>query len=446
MKRIFIIIIVFITVSLLGLLFIQYSWLKNIVEKKKEDLESKIEVSAYNSLNRLVQTTLQRPQENFDLFDEPVFLTLKSKKSNPTLLEKIGVAQLREELAMGFKRDKIPLTNFEFQLSSTTSTDFLFAAQIHSPGFPVAFHSDSSNYSSFLIPISPGTGSTYESIIPDHILRLMVSKNAINVLPSLSGLILGALVFTAIMITTFYITVRTMLKQKKLSEIKSDFINNMTHEFKTPIATISLAVDALKTEKVKNDPEKMGYFANIIKEENKRMNKQVETILQAAQLDKEELQLNIKKIHAHDIITQNLNQVKLNLQETNGKLEVNLRANNDLIKADEVHFNNLVRNLIDNALKYCKPDVPVQIILTTSSIGRMFRLDIEDNGIGMSRETLARIFEKFYRAHTGNVHNVKGFGLGLTYVKAIVDAHNGKIKVDSQQGKGSVFTIELPLA
>jgi two-component system, OmpR family, phosphate regulon sensor histidine kinase PhoR len=260
----------------------------------------------------------------------------------------------------------------------------------------------------------------------------------------MSWFIAGAILFTIIITAAFFITIRTLLRQKKLSEIKSDFINNMTHEFKTPLATISLAVDALKNEKVVNDPEKTTYFTGIIKEENKRMNKQVETILQAALLDKQEVQLNLKKLSAHELIQSALNNIMLQVEEKNGKLDVVLDAAKHAILADEVHFTNLVSNLLDNAIKYSNA-VP-HIKLSTQNSGNQFRLKIEDNGIGMNKETLSRIFEKFYRAHTGNIHNVKGFGLGLSYVKTMIDAHHGTIKADSTPGRGSTFTITMPLA
>ena len=216
----------------------------------------------------------------------------------------------------------------------------------------------------------------------------------------------------------------------------------MTHEFKTPLATISLAVDALKNEKVMQDRTKTDYFSGIIKEENKRMNKQVETILQAALLDKQQIQLNLKSLHAHDLINTAVNNMKLPVEEKQGKLEVSLEAENDLILADEVHFTNLINNLLDNAVKYSKDNLVIK--LCTQNINNHFRIKIEDNGIGMNKETLHRVFEKFYRAHTGNLHNVKGFGLGLSYVKTIVNAHHGKIKAESTLGKESCFTIDMP--
>jgi two-component system phosphate regulon sensor histidine kinase PhoR len=230
-----------------------------------------------------------------------------------------------------------------------------------------------------------------------------------------------------------------MLRQKKLARIKNDFINNMTHEFKTPIATISLAVDAMRNEKVISDQDKMNYFSSIIKEENQRMNRQVETILKASQLEKQEVELNLKPVHVHEIIKDVVDNFTLQLGEKKGVVEMVLEAENDLIDADEVHLSNLVNNLVDNAVKYSKENVPPHIKLATQTIGKKFVLRIEDNGIGMNRETLKRIFERFYRAHTGNIHNVKGFGLGLSYVKTIVEAHDGDIKAESTLGKAALL-------
>jgi two-component system phosphate regulon sensor histidine kinase PhoR len=236
-----------------------------------------------------------------------------------------------------------------------------------------------------------------------------------------------------------------MIRKKKLSEIKNDFINNMTHEFKTPLATISLAVDALKNDKVTSDPQKLGYFSGIIKEENQRMNRQVETILKSALMERQEVELNLKTINVHQVIEDVVDNFMLRLDEKGGSLEMNLQAEQFIIEADEVHFSNLINNLLDNAVKYSKDNVAPKVCIATASTPKKILIKIEDNGIGMTRETLKRIFEKFYRAHTGNIHNVKGFGLGLSYVKTVVEAHNGNIKAESTLGKGSCFTIELPL-
>jgi two-component system phosphate regulon sensor histidine kinase PhoR len=175
------------------------------------------------------------------------------------------------------------------------------------------------------------------------------------------------------------------------------------------------------------------------------MNRQVETILKSALMDRQEVELNAKPLHVHEIIQDVADNFILRLQEKQGSLDLNLSAANDMIEGDEVHISNLVNNLLDNAVKYSKENVPPQIRLSTTSTNKKFSLKIEDNGIGMNRETLKRIFEKFYRAHTGNIHNVKGFGLGLSYVKTVVEAHDGVIKADSILGKGSCMTIEIPV-
>jgi two-component system phosphate regulon sensor histidine kinase PhoR len=202
-------------------------------------------------------------------------------------------------------------------------------------------------------------------------------------------------------------------------------------------------VDALKNEKVLANPEKLEYFRAIIKEENVRMNKHVETILQAALMDRQELKLNLEQVHMHEMLAQVLENYQLQLESKNGEVQTLFNAKNDLVSVDEVHFSNLLSNLIDNAIKYSNETILIKI--STHSTSKQLLIRIEDNGIGMSKETVKRIFEKFYRAHTGNLHNVKGFGLGMSYVKTVIDAHKGKMRVESTLGKGSIFTIEIPL-
>jgi two-component system phosphate regulon sensor histidine kinase PhoR len=192
-----------------------------------------------------------------------------------------------------------------------------------------------------------------------------------------------------------------------------------------------------------NDKSKWQYFNNIIKDENKRMNKHVETILQAALMEKQEFRLNETPIHIHQLLTRIVENYQLQLQEKKAKVEMLLNAADDVVPIDEVHFTNVLSNLIDNAIKYSGENLLIK--LTTHRTAKHFIIQVQDNGIGMSKETVKRIFEKFYRAHTGNIHNVKGFGLGMSYVKSVIDAHKGKIKVDSILGKGSSFTIQIPV-
>jgi len=295
-----------------------------------------------------------------------------------------------------------------------------------------------------LYPLVPASGSLMESLAPEEVLIIVVPDIKSVVLKSLGWMITGAIFFTLIIITAFYITFGTLLRQKKLSEMKSDFINNMTHELKTPLATISLAVDALKNEKVVADEQKRNYFTGMIRDENKRMNRHVETILQAAQMEKQHIELDRKPVHLNQLIQKAIEHFDLQIQDKRGVIAMKLDAASDIMMVDEVHFSNIVSNLIDNAIKYSKEN-HLYISITSKNIGKNFRLTIEDNGIGMSKETQRNIFEKFYRAHTGNLHNVKGFGLGLSYVKAMTEAHGGKVTVDSEPGKGSLFTLDFPM-
>ena len=336
------------------------------------------------------------------------------------------------------------MENIPYQFGLTTVGEgTLQTIEKETPQFK-EWYNDTVNYFSVYQYISPSSGSVAENMSPDEVLILVIPITKL-VFQDLRPRIIMGVLFTLVIISAFGLTVYTMIRQKKLNVIKNDFINNMTHEFKTPIATISLAVDALKNPKVVGNPEKLMYFSGIIKEENQRMNRQVETILKSALLDRQEIQLNKRPLNVHQIIEDVADNFALRLQEKNGDIEIHLNAENDLIEGDEVHISNLVNNLMDNAVKYAKDNVPPHISLTTSSTAKKFIMVIEDNGIGMTRETVKRIFEKFYRAHTGNIHNVKGFGLGLSYVKTVIEAHEGNIKPESALGKGSTFTIELPL-
>jgi len=382
-----------------------------------------------------------------DLVDEKGNLSpFDNKKTNDlsplngfslTITHKFSRDEIRNKIKNAFEIHDIKEVPFEFAVTPTS----MIGEQVQSDNF-ARLYQDTVNNMSIVYPLVSPSGSISEGVSPEELLVIIVPDLKNIVWRQMSWMVAGSVLFTILIFAAFFITLKALLKQKKLNEIKSDFINNMTHEFKTPLATISLAVDALKNEKVMQDRTKTEYFSGIIKEENKRMNKQVETILQAAMLDKQQIQLNLKVLHAHDLINTAVNNMKLPVEEKQGKLEVKLEAENDLVLADEVHFTNLVNNLLDNAVKYSKDNLVIK--LCTQNINNHFRIKIEDNGIGMNKETLHRIFEKFYRAHTGNLHNVKGFGLGLSYVKTIVTAHHGKIKAESTLGKGSCFIIDMP--
>ncbi len=254
--------------------------------------------------------------------------------------------------------------------------------------------------------------------------------------------ILSTILFTGLVIFCFYYTINIILKQKKLSEMKNDFLNNMTHEFKTPIATITIATNTIKQWIKKGRPEKAMRFINIIEEENKRMNSQVGKVLQMARIDKREFKLNLVEVYADDVILNAAEKIALQVEQKGGRVELDLQADNSIIEADETHFTNIIHNLLDNANKY-SPNKPL-ITIHTKNIGSALQIAIEDNGLGISKEARKHIFDKFYRVPTGNLHDIKGFGLGLSYVQAIVTAHGGTIEVKSELGKGSTFVIIFP--
>ena len=286
-------------------------------------------------------------------------------------------------------------------------------------------------------------------LFPDRVIAspelIMVSfpGKRSHIIKSIGLLLSGSVFFTLIILLTFFITIRVILTQKKLSEIKSDFINNMTHEFKTPIATISLAVDSINNPGVLKSPEKIKYFTGVIGEENDRMNARVENVLQMSLIDKDDFNLNYEEVDAHELINKSISNIQLQLQQKEGELSTKFNAENYMLYTDKSHFINIITNLLDNAIKYAV-EKPV-LIISTFSNSNWFDIIVTDNGPGMTKEEQQKIFDKFYRVPSGDIHNVKGFGLGLSYVKAVVLAQKGNIEVNSKPGMGSEFKVSFPL-
>ena len=437
MRKVFPIITVLITISLLGLIFFQFLWLKSAKEIKEQQLFENIVKATGEAASRMVEEANPLPylRKPITLGQEKLLMDF----TRLSVIQRFSKNEMRDIIRTAFNKNMLSDVPFEFAVTENS----LSGDQVESEHF-FKYYSDTLNNKLYSIPLQGSSGSSMENLTAEEFLVVIVPHERSIILKELVFFIIGAILFTIIIATAFFLTIRTLLRQKKLSEIKNDFINNMTHEFKTPLATISLAVDALRNEKVSVDKEKSNYFTGIIKEENKRTNKQVETILQAALLDKQEVNLNLAKLSAHQLIRTAINNISLPVQEKGGELLVKLDAEKDSIFADEVHFTNLINSLLDNAVKYSK-EKPV-ITVETFSNPKDLSIKISDNGIGMNKETLNHIFEKFYRAHTGNVHNVKGFGLGLSYVKTMVEAHKGHIKAESVLGKGSNFIVTIPLA
>lgn len=246
-----------------------------------------------------------------------------------------------------------------------------------------------------------------------------------------------------LVILFFAYTIFVILKQRRLSEIQKDFINNMTHEFKTPISTIAVSTEVLKDPDIVRHPERLLNYTTIIEKENTRLRHQVERVLQMAKFDKDDIGLKKEKIDVHQIIRDAIQNTALSLREKNGEIHCDLKASSHIVEADRLHLTNVLYNLIDNAIKYCSgaPDIAI----TTTNVNGSLCISVRDNGLGIARENHRKVFQKFYRVPTGNVHDVKGFGLGLHYVMSVVKAHKGSIKLESELGKGSVFFIMLPL-
>ncbi|WP_229329290.1 sensor histidine kinase [Flavobacterium ammonificans] len=275
--------------------------------------------------------------------------------------------------------------------------------------------------------------------------KLMVSfpQKKRFLLSELVSITILSIIFTLIIIIAYSSALSQLIRQRQISEIKTDFINNMTHEFKTPIATINLALDAIRNPKIIDDKEKVLRYLAMIRDENKRMHAQVENVLRISKLEKKELEIEKESIPIEDVINDAIEHVSLILEDRNGTIKTHFNATRTSVLVNDNHFTNVIVNILENAVKY-SPNPP-EIDVYTENIKDMVLIKVQDKGLGMSKIAQKRIFEKFYREHTGDIHNVKGHGLGLAYVKKIVDDHNGQVYVESEKGKGSTFTIKLPL-
>jgi two-component system phosphate regulon sensor histidine kinase PhoR len=254
-----------------------------------------------------------------------------------------------------------------------------------------------------------------------------------------------SLLFTFLLLITFIYTIVTLFRQKRLSEMKNDFINNMTHELKTPVSTISLAAQMLKDPSITKSPEVFKHVTGVINDETKRLSFLVEKVLQMSLFDKQHTTLKMKEVDVNDLVVNVANTHVLKVGKFGGSLDIDLQAEDSLVMADEMHLTNVLFNLLDNAVKYRREDVPLKLMIRTWNEGNKLLISIEDNGIGIKKEYLKKIFDRFYRVPTGNLHDVKGFGLGLAYVHKIVTDHKGTIRVESEVGKGTKFIISLPV-
>ncbi len=413
---------------------------------KNEQLRDKLNMAEYEVVETLVDDFNEvLPALPLDVLPKDANEQVLKMLGKSTVAERFTAAELQQKFKDAFAVNGLSQAKFQFAIVSNTNNA---GTELASSDFERQYEvgvKDTANYWIDVWPLMSLTETDAENAVPEEKLIVVVSGMKSFLLMSVGWMIAAAVFFSLIIITAFYLTIRTILNQKKLSEMKSDFINNMTHELRTPLATISIAVDTLKNEKVIGDRDKLTAIGNIIKAENTRMNLQVEQILQAAQLDITEVLKDKDTLHVHEVFRTIYDKFSLQLEEKNAVLAFDFKALEDSVLGHKVHFVNMLSNLVDNALKYSKEDVDPHIIVSTKNEGKKISISVIDNGIGMTKDTASKVFDKFYRAHTGNVHNVKGFGLGLNYTRKMVEAHDGTISLETALGKGSTFIISLPL-
>ena len=462
-------IIILMSLACIGIIFIQFYWIYWFVDLNEKNFNDKV----YTALNEVKKTISENAEkkENFTGLGDKIQLKDQSiglSKYDPLLnkeknwskeriifeLNSISKMLNTQELLLELKptnlskmiqsslEDQGINLDYEFGIFNNESNDYFiinenyvvdFGDNEEASDLGMQLNFDRSDYKIQLF------SSDYES--PGFLSLYFLNKRKF-VWSSVTPWLVGSVLFTLIILFCFIYTMFIIIRQKKISEMKTDFINNMTHEFKTPIATISLASDSINNPVILHKPDKVKRFTGIIKQENQRMLAQVEKVLQMATIEKREFELKISELNIEELLKQAADNVMLRLEEVNGKIETNLDFSNPIIELDQTHITSIVHNLFDNAIKYTNGEP--HIILTGKNVRNGIKISVKDNGIGMTKESQKFIFDKFYRVHTGNRHDVKGFGLGLSYVKALVDAHQGKVKVESELGKGSVFTLFFP--
>lgn len=374
-----------------------------------------------------------------NLLDD-VVLRIISQTSNKPIMERLDVEQLRQVLSDEMQSAGYNL-DFEFCIVEKDGQ-----TAYRSVGFLPEEAERQGSYMQMLFPKSQALEGMGNQNSRMCYMEVYFPKRKSFLLQSGLHFMIPSFIFTACMLVVFLFVIWIVFRQKKLSEIKNDFINNMTHEFKTPISSISLASQMLNDPAVSKSPEMVKHITGVIADETKRLRFQVEKVLQMSMFDRQKTNLKLQEIPVNAIVESACQTFRLKVEKAGGCIECNLDAEDDICMVDEMHFGNVVFNLMDNAYKYSREDVPLVLKITTRNVEHnRLELRVEDNGIGIKHDDLKRIFEKFYRVPTGNVHNVKGFGLGLAYVWKIVHDHGGDIKAESTFGHGTTFIITLPL-
>lgn len=375
----------------------------------------------------LTEVIKNRFQYQRYLLDEVIWQMLYRASDRP-LVERIDFKKLDNYLKAEFINNGISIP-YHFMVIDKNGKEIYRCSDFEEKG-------SKENYSQILFQNDPPSRMS--------ILKVHFPAKRGFIFDSLS-FIVPSMVFTFVLLITFIFTIFIIFRQKKLGEMKNDFVNNMTHEFKTPISTISLAAQMLKDPAVGKSPQMFQHISGIINDETKRLRFQVEKVLQMSMFDRQKAVLKMTEIDANEMITGVIHTFTLKVERYNGKITSSLNAKDPMIVADEMHITNVIFNLMDNAVKYKKADEELTLDIRTWNEPGKLMISIQDNGIGIKKENLKKIFDKFYRVHTGNLHDVKGFGLGLAYVKKIILDHKGTIRVESDLNVGTKFIIALPL-
>jgi two-component system phosphate regulon sensor histidine kinase PhoR len=451
-KKVIFGILALMAIAIVGVIWSQIRLIQSATQVNTERFEK----SVFSALNEVVKK-LELDEEK-DLFlssmsqkypnsNVPSYNPFGSREKEKNLENRIKMGYLdgilKEELAIRGINSQIPSYRYHYGIYGFEKGSFVildgkkFNYEEEKENVLPEYVNTGNENTAFRVNVFPR-----ERPVPGELRIFFPNKNAI-ILRSLGKTLSATLFFAGIILVCFGYTLYIIFTQKKLSEMKTDFINNMTHEFKTPIATINLALDAIRNPKIIDDKEKVFKYLQMIKEENKRMHAQVENVLRISKLEKKELDISKQSLHITGVLDDAIEHVHLILEDRNGKITKHFDAVRTSVLINEVHFTNVIVNILENAIKY-SPEIPI-IDVYLENLKDFVVIKIKDNGIGMSKIAQKRVFEKFYREHTGDLHNVKGHGLGLAYVKKIIDDHNGQIFVESEKGKGSTFIIKLPL-
>ncbi len=431
--------------SLMSILVVQYYWIKKTISAQEKDIaiqqkEDSLNMKQFSedvhiSLRNVLQSISTQYSDSSDLFG--AVKQVKTNYFSVDIHEELNPFYLETLLIREFYEHNIH-QDFQYGIYDCFSDSIVFGNLIHfSKDTLFAQVKDSTKEFKFPSLKLNNSGHYFTVYFPKLITK------SIDPADELGSPWILMLIIVSVVFIFFAFAINIIVKQKRLSEIKNDFINNMTHELKTPISTIALSSDMLMRGDFSQDPEKLKRYAGIIYKENKRLENQVERVLNVAKMDKDTLHLKKELFDMHDLIAEAKGNFEFNQAEHGGQITLDLQATEFNIQADPVHISNVVFNLLDNAIKYC--EVQPSISIKTKNEKNGFVLEIADNGIGIKREDIKMIFDKFYRVPTGNLHNVKGFGLGLYYVKIIIEQHGGNIQVKSSVGKGTTFILWLPI-